>query len=53
MNPYQEFVKLVEEMRQAQKGYFKTRERADLFNSKALEKEVDRWLITIGGNDGK
>ena len=36
------FIKLVEQMRAAQKAYFKNRERADLMISKELEAKVAR-----------
>ena len=36
-----EFFKLVIEMRNAQKSYFRTRDKSDLQNSKQLEKQVD------------
>lgn len=39
---------LVYKMRQAQKAYFKNRLNRDLQDSKALEKEVDRWLDIRG-----
>lgn len=37
----EEFAKLVKEMRDAQKMYFKTRDSKVLSESKRLEKEVD------------
>ena len=36
-----EFFKLVIEMRNAQKSYFRTRDKGDLQRSKELEKQVD------------
>lgn len=36
-----EFVDLVSRMRDAQRRYFRTRDRADLDESKRLEREVD------------
>lgn len=36
-----EFFEKVAEMRQAQRDYFKTRDKDTLINSKKLEKEVD------------
>lgn len=41
-----EFIKKVNEMRQAQKEYFATRKQSALIHSKELEKEVDRMLQT-------
>lgn len=38
----EEFAKLVKEMRDAQKTYFKTRDSKVLSESKRLEKEVDK-----------
>ena len=38
------FIKLVEQMRAAQKAYFKNRERADLMISKELEAKVDGFI---------
>lgn len=40
-----DFKKLVNEMREAQKRYFKTRDRKDLQKAKRLEKEVDDFLL--------
>lgn len=40
-----DFKKLVNEMREAQKRYFKTRDRKDLQKAKKLEKEVDDFLL--------
>ena len=39
-----EFVKLVYEMRKAQKEYFRTRSKEVLQQSKQLEKRVDEYL---------
>ena len=39
-----EFVALVREMRQAQKEYFKTRDRDVLNRSKSLERQVDKAI---------
>lgn len=39
-----EFVKLVYEMRKAQKEYFKTRDKSVLSKSKELERKVDSFL---------
>ena len=36
-----EFIKLVAQMREAQRNYFKTRDRSWLGKSKALERQVD------------
>ena len=40
----EQFVLAVENMRKAQKAYFRTRERAHLDYAKNTEHEVDRWL---------
>lgn len=39
-----EFANLVEQMRDAQKKYFKTRDQSDLKRSKNLEYQVDQFL---------
>lgn len=39
-----EFTRLVKEMRQAQKAWFKDHERGDLIRSKDLERRVDKAL---------
>lgn len=39
-----EFTRMVKEMRDAQKKYFKSRLRSDLIASKELEKRVDQAL---------
>lgn len=39
-----EFTRLVEEMREAQKAWFKNRLRGDLIRSKDLERRVDKAL---------
>lgn len=39
-----EFEKLVQEMRKAQKYYFKTRDKNVLETSKKLERQVDEYL---------
>lgn len=41
---FAEFVTLVRDMREAQARYFKTRNRADLIDSKQLEARVDKGL---------
>lgn len=41
---YASFLSLVKRMRESQKMYFKTRDRAVLDESKRLEKEVDRRI---------
>lgn len=41
---YQEFRSVVNEMRVAQKTYFKTRASDDLLRSKELERRVDKAL---------
>lgn len=43
----EEFAKLVKEMRDNQKMYFKTRDSRVLSESKRLEKEVDKALDSI------
>ena len=45
-----EFEKLVYEMRSAQKGYFRTRNKEVLQQSKQLEKRVDEYLINKKNN---
>ena len=47
----EEFVKLVTEMRVAQKKYFKERTGSSLIESKKLEKQVDQVLETGLDND--
>lgn len=42
-----EFVRLVGEMRSAQRSYFKTRSTADLDRSKRLEKQVDEAVRAL------
>lgn len=42
-----EFVKTVREMRNAQKEYFKTRDKEVLAKSKELERKVDRMLSSM------
>ena len=39
------FIKLVEQMRAAQKAYFKNREKAALIISKDLEAKVDNFIL--------
>ena len=39
-----DFVKLVKEMREMQRRYFKTRSMEALTESKRLEKEVDKYI---------
>lgn len=43
------FAILVRDMRAAQKRYFDTRDKADLFRAKELEKKVDDELAVIFG----
>lgn len=38
------FIELVREMRNAQKEYFKTRDKSALLKSKELERKVDSFL---------
>ena len=42
-----EFVKLVSDMREAQRNYFKTRDRSWLEKSKALERQVDNQISAM------
>ena len=42
-----EFVKLVADMREAQRNYFKTRDRSWLDKSKALERRVDNQIAAM------
>ncbi len=42
-----EFVKLVADMREAQRNYFKTRDRSWLDKSKALERQVDNQIAVM------
>lgn len=46
MNPTQ-FFKLVSELRERQKEYFKTRSRESLQQSKALEKRLDDEITRV------
>ena len=48
-----EIIKLVLEMRKAQCKYFRTRQLADLDNSKILERQVDNALQFYFANDGQ
>ena len=43
----QEFIALVSEMREAQRAFFRTRERVYMNQAKQLEKAVDRLLNEI------
>lgn len=45
---YNEFARLVRDMRAAQVKYFKTRDRADLVASKVLEGKVDAAVAAMG-----
>lgn len=42
-----DFEKLMYEMREAQRNWFRWHEREDLMKSKALERKVDEWLTRI------
>ena len=42
-----EFVKLVAQMREAQRNYFKTRDRSWLVKSKALERQDDNQIAAM------
>lgn len=46
----EEFIKKVQEMRNAQKEYFKTRDRVSLAKSKELERKVDNMLSNLVPN---
>lgn len=48
-----EFVALVARMRDAQRRYFRTRDRADLEESKRLEREVDAECKAAVDTQGK
>lgn len=45
-----EFVKTVQEMKNAQKEYFKTKDKAILAKSKELERKVDNMLSNLAPN---
>lgn len=47
-----DFIDLVARMRAAQRQYFKTRERADLIESKRLEAEVDKVIVRLDAAAG-
>jgi hypothetical protein len=42
-----EFIELVEQMRTAQKNYFRTRSKTILEQSKALERQVDAVIAQL------
>lgn len=42
-----EFVKLVAQMREAQRNYFRTRDHSWLDKSKALERQVDNQIMVM------
>ena len=46
---YYEFAQLVQEMRAAQKRYFKRRTRSDLTEAKRLERQVDHAIAEFIG----
>jgi hypothetical protein len=46
----EEFIKTIQEMRNAQKEYFKTRDRVSLAKSKELERKVDNMLSNLAPN---
>ena len=46
----EEFNKTIQEMRNAQKEYFKTRDRVSLAKSKELERKVDNMLSNLAPN---
>ncbi len=41
------FIKLVAELRSAQKAYFKSRDKFYLIESKRIEKEVDSYIFSF------
>ena len=47
MNDLESFAVLVRKLREAQKNFFRTREHSYLFESKALEKIVDKKISEI------
>lgn len=47
MEEFRNFVTIVEEMREAQKNYFQTRDPNVLSEAKLLEKKVDRHIHHI------
>lgn len=47
-----EFVEKVAAMREAQRQYFKTRDKEWLNKSKSLEREVDKMLAGIASKQG-
>ena len=46
----EEFIRTVQEMRNAQKEYFKTRDRVSLAKSKEQERKVDNMLSNLAPN---
>ena len=46
----EEFIKTIQEMRNAQKEYFKTRDRVSLAKSNELERKVDNMLSNLAPN---
>ena len=47
-NPYHEFLRKVYRMRKAQKAFFQDHLQKDQRAAMDLEKEVDRWLESVG-----
>ena len=45
---YRAALQVIAQMRQAQKAYFKSRQKADLIDSKRLETAVDMQLSSLG-----
>ncbi len=50
MNKFERFVASVEQMRDLQKQYFKTRDRGILQQSKNAEREVDKAIKELNDN---
>lgn len=47
------FVSLVEQMRTAQKDYFRNRQKIDLDKSRQLERSVDKFITELNDNQVK
>ena len=47
MTDFEKFIKLVDQMRTAQKEYFKSRSGASLTKSKSLERQVDSEIANF------
>lgn len=46
----EDFIELVRQMRNAQKEYFKTRDKSILQQSKELERKVDAYIVNVISN---